>query len=109
MRHRFVFVVQVGLVQAVVTVALTLVTFGSSMSSFEAGEPPSAGAATAGFLLDVLSWPLLPVVAALPPGPLPNGFPWEYLLFLANGLCWGLGALGMLAAWRSIRSRSGSR
>jgi hypothetical protein len=83
----------------VLTVVMTVFVFGSGMSRFGTGDPAPLGVRIAGALVEVLAYPVLPLVARLPLTMQPSGFPGEHLLFLANGLIWAAGILALGRWW----------
>lgn len=98
----------VAAVHAAVTIALTVVVFGSNMSRWDTDSPAPLSIVAADFALSILALPLLPLFARLPRGAIPSGFPWDHLLFLVNGLSWGIAAVGLLHVWRARSSQRGS-
>lgn len=93
--------------QAVLTIALTVAAFSESMARFDTGAPASAWALLAGGLLNALSFPLLPLIASIPPSIRPSGFPAEHLLFLANGLIWAVAIRWLARRLRQGNARNG--
>lgn len=93
--------------QAVLTVAMTVVVFGSGMSRFGTGDPEPASVRIAGVLVGALAYPVLPLITQLPLTMQPSGFPGEHLVFLANGLVWAAGILALRRLWlrRAARVR----
>jgi hypothetical protein len=93
--------------QAVLTVAMTVVVFGSGMSRFGTGDPEPASVRIAGVLVGALAYPVLPLITQLPLTMQPSGFPGEHLVFLANGLVWATGILALRRLWlrRTARIR----
>jgi hypothetical protein len=93
--------------QAVLTVAMTVVVFGSGMSRFGTGDPEPASVRIAGVLVGALAYPVLPLITQLPLTMQPSGFPGEHLVFLANCLVWAAGILALRRLWlrRAARVR----
>lgn len=93
--------------QAAVTVVMTAFVFGSGMSRFDAGDPSPRGVQIASVLVEVLAYPVLPLLAHLPLAMQPSGFPGEHLVFVANGLVWAGGILALRRWWvrRTARIR----
>jgi len=90
--------------QAVLTVVLTVLVFGSGMARFDTGDPAPSGVQIASVLVEVLAYPVLPLVTKLPLTMQPSGFPGEHLVFLANGLVWAAGVLTLRRLWlRRVR------
>lgn len=93
--------------QAVLTVAMTVLVFGSGMSRFGTGDPAPVGVQIASVLVGALAYPVLPLITQLPLTMQPSGFPGEHLVFLANGLVWAAGILALRRLWlrRTARVR----
>jgi hypothetical protein len=95
--------------QAALTVGMTVVVFGSEMSRFDTGDRASAGVRIASALVEVLAFPVLPLVARFPLAMQPSGFPGEHLMFVANGLVWAAGIVGLRRWWLRHTARARGR
>ena len=104
MVRRTLFVLALALAQATLTIGLTVYVFSSNMSRWDSGasEPTSVQVASA--LLAILAAPVLPLLNLLPKAIAPQGFPWEHLLFLVNGVVWAVAGLGLWRFWRPRKS-----
>jgi hypothetical protein len=100
MVRRVVSLLLLALAQTMLTIALTVFTFGSNMSRWDSGAPAPIGVEIAGAVCTVLASPLLQWVAMLPLDLRPSGFPGEHFLFLANGMIWALAIAGLRGWWR---------
>jgi hypothetical protein len=107
-RHLFL-LFGLGLGQAVLTVVMTVVVFGSGMSRFDTGDPAPPGVQIASALVGALAYPVLPLLAQLPLTMQPSGFPGEHLVFLVNGLVWAAGILALRRLWLRRTARAGAR
>ncbi len=100
MVRRIVLLLLLALGQALLTIALTVFTFGANMSRWDSGAPAPIGVEFAGAMCTILASPLLQVVAILPLALRPSGFPAEHLLFLANGMIWALAIVSLRGWWQ---------
>jgi hypothetical protein len=104
---RALVVAGVAIAHALLTVALVVYVFGAGMARFDTGGEPSFVERVASTAAGVLGFPLVTAAVALFPGPRwPHGFPYDHLLFLANGLVW---ALGIVALWDLARRPARTR
>jgi hypothetical protein len=104
MLRRLAVLLAIATAQAMLTIALTVSLFSSSMARFDTGAAPEASAGLVAALLHVLSFPLLPLLSLLPKPMRFSGFPVEHLLFLANGLIWAIVLLWLYRRYRRWRS-----
>ena len=107
MIRRVVTVIGLALFQAVLTIALTVFVFGSNMSRWDTGaEAPASATNLANAVVSVLAMPALPLVKLLPKGVYPSGFPWDHMVFFANGVLWAVAVLYLRRLWLHRHGRS---
>jgi hypothetical protein len=98
---RLLLVAGIAVAHTLLTIALVVYAFAAGMARFNTGGEPSLAERVAGGAAGVLGFPLVTAAFALFPGPKwPQGFPYDHLLFLANGLVWALGIVALWARWR---------
>jgi hypothetical protein len=106
MIHRVVTVLGLALFQATLTIALTVFVFGSNMSRWDTGAQAPASANLANAVVSVLAMPALPLMNVLPKGVYPSGFPWDHMVFFANGVLWAIAVLYLRRLWLQRHGRS---
>ena len=94
----------VSVVHTVTSVVLVIYVFGAGMARFDTGTAATPMETAGGWLLNVLSLPLLFVLERMPAVQFPGR--WGYVPFVVNASVWGLGAV--LIRRRSQRRRSGT-
>lgn len=92
-------VLSLALFQATLTIALTVFVFGSNMSRWDIGAEAPASAGLANAVVSVLAMPTLPLMNLLPKGVYPSGFPWDHMVFFANGVLWAVAVLYLRRLW----------
>src|SRR5687767_14704904 len=86
------------------SVTLLLYVFGADMARFDSGLPGSAAETVAGWVLAVLSFPVLILLERLSAVRFPGL--WGYIPFAVNASVWGLAAV---LARRRLRVRASRR
>ena len=105
MIRRLVTVLGIALLHAALTIALTVYVFGSNMSRWDTGADAPAAVNLANAVVSVLAMPAMPLMMLLPAGVYPSGFPWEHIVFLANGVIWAIAVLYLRGLWLRRRPR----
>jgi hypothetical protein len=99
MIRRAVTVLGLALFQATLTIALTVFVFGSNMSRWDSGAETPASIHLANAVVTVLAMPALPLMNLLPKELVPSGFPWDHMVFFANGVFWAVAVLCLRRLW----------
>lgn len=89
-RDRILFALVTSL-HIVASLCLLGLVFGHGMARFDTGGPSGLTERIAGWLLNVLAFPMVTALGWLPGLPLPGL--WGYIPFVLNASIWGLGAV----------------
>jgi hypothetical protein len=84
-------------------VCLLIYTFGAGMARFDSGAPAGLAQTLAGWLLDLLSVPLLTVLERLSELRFPGLL--GYLPFAVNASLWGIAVVVARRCWRNQPSQ----
>ena len=87
----------------VATLSLLMFVFGAGMARFDSGTPSNLTEKMAGWLLNVLAFPLVSALDWLPVLRFPGL--WGYIPFVLNASLWGLGVVVARRRFRTWRSR----
>jgi hypothetical protein len=104
MRDVILFALVAGL-HFVSSVCLLIYTFGAGMARFDSGAPAGLAETVAGWLLALLSVPLLTVLERLSEPWFPGLL--GYVPFAVNASLWGIAVVVARRCWRNQPSRSG--
>jgi hypothetical protein len=99
MIRRLVTVLLLALLHTTLTIALTVFVFASNMSRWDTGAEAPASVTFANTVVSVLATPALPLMNLLPTGVYPSGFPWDHMVFFANGVFWAIAVLYLRGLW----------
>jgi hypothetical protein len=94
--RRALFIIVIATAHFVLSIGLVLSAMGATMSRFDDGGPPDLRERIVSSVVHVLLFPLVQPVGRYLFRIVPDGPPWEHMVFAANSLLWATALVALV-------------